>query len=79
MRAGLGAIGIRPAPPSEPSVDNNDVSSQKEETVKEFVVRNLGEEVFMKLVEPFCSGVYAGDPTKLSMKAAFGKVCREHF
>jgi hypothetical protein len=46
----------------------------KEESVKEFIQRNLGDEVFFRLIEPFCSGVYAGDPAKLSMKAAFNRV-----
>lgn len=62
LRAGFGAIGIRPPPPGY------------EESVEEFARRNLGDEVFERLIEPFCSGVYAGDPSKLSMKAAFGKV-----
>ena len=65
VRAGLGAIGLRPSPPPP---------EEKEETVKEFVTRNLGDEVFQKLIEPFCSGVYAGNPEKLSMRAAFGKI-----
>ncbi|CAK9142263.1 unnamed protein product [Ilex paraguariensis] len=62
LRAGFGAIGFRPPPPGH------------EESVEEFIRRNLGDEVFDRLIEPFCSGVYAGDPSKLSMKAAFGKV-----
>ena len=48
--------------------------TDKEESVKEFVSRNLGDEVYYRLIDPFCSGVYAGDPSKLSMKAAFGRV-----
>lgn len=63
IRAGLGAIGLFNAP-----------APDKEENVKEFISRNLGPEVYYRLIEPFCSGVYAGNPEKLSMSAAFGRI-----
>ena len=63
LRAGLGAVGLL-----------NGEAPAYEETVEQFIKRNLGDEVYFRLIEPFCSGVYAGDPTKLSMKAAFGKI-----
>jgi len=63
VRAGLGAAGF---------VWPN--WSGKEESVKEFITRHLGAEVFAKMIDPFVSGVYAGDPSQLAIRGAFGKI-----
>ncbi len=45
-----------------------------EETIARFVERRLGREFLDYAVEPFISGVYAGDPTKLSVRAAVPRI-----
>jgi protoporphyrinogen/coproporphyrinogen III oxidase len=42
-----------------------------EESVAAFVRRKFGSEILEYLVSPFVSGVYAGDPEQLSLRAAF--------
>lgn len=45
-----------------------------EESIDSFIRRRLGDEVQEKLVAPFLSGVYAGDPKQLSIQACFPKL-----
>jgi oxygen-dependent protoporphyrinogen oxidase len=45
-----------------------------EESIASFVRRRLGDEILERLVEPFLSGVYAGDPEGLSVQACFPKL-----
>ena len=45
-----------------------------EETIAQFVERRLGREFLDYAVEPFVSGVYAGDPRELSVRAAVPRV-----
>lgn len=45
-----------------------------EETVGEFVRRRLGAEFLDYAINPFVAGVYAGDPERLSVKAAFPRL-----
>jgi protoporphyrinogen/coproporphyrinogen III oxidase len=44
---------------------------EQEESVASFVRRKFGHEILEYLVSPFVSGVYAGDPEQLSLRAAF--------
>jgi len=45
-----------------------------EESIAAFIRRRLGPEILERLVAPFLSGVYAGDPEKLSVQACFPKL-----
>lgn len=46
----------------------------EEETIAHFVRRRLGREFLDYAIEPFVAGIYAGDPERLSVPAAFPKL-----
>jgi oxygen-dependent protoporphyrinogen oxidase len=48
--------------------------SPEGESVAEFVSRRISAEFLDKAIDPFVSGVYAGDPKNLSMRSAFPKL-----
>ena len=48
--------------------------SPENESVADFVSRRISAEFLEKAIDPFVSGVYAGDPTDLSMRSAFPKL-----
>src|SRR5580698_4380212 len=43
----------------------------RDESIADFVRRKFSEDMLDRLVGPFVSGVYAGDPEKLSLRSAF--------
>lgn len=46
----------------------------EDESIAAFVRRKFGSELLDRMVAPFVSGVYAGDPERLSMRASFPKI-----
>ena len=42
-----------------------------DESIASFIRRKFGDELLNQLVAPFVSGVYAGDPERLSLRASF--------
>lgn len=45
-----------------------------DESIAAFVRRKFGDELLNRFVGPFVSGIYAGDPERLSLRAAFPKL-----
>jgi len=56
---------------SEPLRWSQPAAAGCDESVAAFVRRKFGQEALENLVGPFVSGVYAGDPEKLSLRSAF--------
>src|SRR5205814_32148 len=46
----------------------------EEESIAQFVRRRIGSEFLDWAVDPFVSGVYAGDPARLSVRAAIPRL-----
>lgn len=46
----------------------------EDETLESFAVRRLGREAFEKLIDPMASGIYAGDPARLSLRSCFARI-----
>lgn len=55
----------------EPVIQGN---ARDEETLAAFARRRLGNEAYEKLIDPMASGIYAGNPETLSLRACFPKV-----
>jgi len=49
-------------------------TEKKDETLAEFGTRRLGREAFERLIDPMASGVFAGDPRKMSLKSCFPRM-----
>ena len=79
LRSPLFSFGAKLRVLREPFVARRTAVS--DESVADFVTRRLGEQPLTWAVDPFVSGVYAGDPAQLSVRHAFPRLAaleREH-
>lgn len=51
-----------------------DYGNGEDETVASFIRRRLGKEALEKLIDPMTSGIYAGDPERMSMASCFPRI-----
>lgn len=65
LGAKLALMGEPFRPPGDPQV---------EESIAAFVRRRLGHEFLDYAIDPFVAGIYAGDPERISVQAAFPKL-----
>jgi oxygen-dependent protoporphyrinogen oxidase len=49
-------------------------SREQDESLAEFAKRRLGQEAFEVLIDPMASGVFAGDPSLMSLKSCFPRI-----
>lgn len=49
-------------------------SGTSEESIAQFVIRRTGQEFLDYAIDPFVTGVFAGDPGRLSLKSCFPKM-----
>lgn len=49
-------------------------SDDYDESLADFAKRRLGREAYEKMIDPMASGIYAGDPEKLSLKSCFPRI-----
>jgi oxygen-dependent protoporphyrinogen oxidase len=49
-------------------------TEEPDETLAAFGRRRLGREAFEKLIDPMASGVFAGDPERMSLKSCFPRI-----
>jgi oxygen-dependent protoporphyrinogen oxidase len=68
---GSGLVGVGAKLALLRDVVGTSVAPERDESIGDFVRRKFSAEMLDRLVGPFVSGVYAGDPEKLSLRSAF--------